>query len=602
MRYLTATVLGCLLACGHAASDVVTTITGDTYKGKVIKRDGKVIVDTANGEVVLKAAQVIHIARSGPVAAQTQPEPTTQPVTTLLPIIGPDIKPPVLGAAGEAVTLANLTHPEPIVYLYMRGLAVTPPGAESVSMRKQIQLWRAHAHDRRRKAGLSWLTPKEFLRHRENYEKLLREAEDLMKNAGKGFVPPKSYTGRTSSDRRYTHRTTRNRQREREKRALAEKRIEALRKAYEKANRETAVAKMREAATTWADPLIRNFLTAIADLWAKNYMRADGFFNHCIRSAPRVAAFHQGLGYAKSKQGRHLESLGAFLKVLALRPDSSEAAAMVREAMKRVPGHQIKSETYLRARETMQHYAKPTRRTTYSTQRVEWLMPGKKTWQTSLVTLPVPTYDRLTFRQAVAVAVGKHALLVDRETVNGALELFVRVDPNTVVRAQPGRSSSYGRTVKPPVAAIISIRGYEFTPVAAAPDTKFDPDQACSAYAMALHQQMGSEVRKVDGKLRPGKDGAGATLSMQLLAGESASPVLTEDGKLVGFLAARCDVKTDNGGPHKLVPLAELANLLKRARTLRPYRSSSRIQREIVPHAVTGRTFPVYATFAETLD
>ena len=225
MRYLTATVLGCLLACGHAASDVVTTITGDTYEGKVTSRDGKVIVETDDGEVVLKAAQVIHIARSGPHTAETQPEATSRPATTLPPVIGPDTQTPVLGGAGKAIALASLTHPEPIVYFYMRSLAVTPPGAESVRMRKQIQLWRAHAHDRKRKAGLSWLTPREFERRRKNYEKLLREAEDLMKNAGKGFVPPKSYTSRTYTDKRYTRRTTRDRERdrrERERRAMGD--------------------------------------------------------------------------------------------------------------------------------------------------------------------------------------------------------------------------------------------------------------------------------------------------------------------------------------------------------------------------------------------
>ena len=93
---------------------------------------------------------------------------------------------------------------------------------------------------------------------------------------------------------------------------------------------------------------------------------------------------------------------------------------------------------------------------------------------------------------------------------------------------------------------------------------------------------------------------------MQLLPGESAAPVLTENGTLVGFLASRTDVRIDGAGLSKFFVLGDLADILKRAAKSRrpsPYPSGhSRTQRKITPQTASGQTFIVYATFGERLD
>jgi len=554
--------------------EVVYTVSGDTYEGIVSRQEGKVIVQTDKGMVVLEASQVIYIARSAAGAPQSQPATASRPApaeATTKPATDPAERPADLSV--RSVPLGQMTRPEPIIYMYMRSLAITLPGKESVYFRKQIELWRAHAHDRRRKAGLEWLEQRDFVRHRERFDELLREAEELARKAGPSYGRKKTSKKPTAEEQRY-HRAS--------------------------------IERMRQAARTWADPLLRNFLAGVSELHGGDYRKAEELFARCTQFAPRVAGFHQGLGVARTKQDRHIKALEAFLNALHLRPDSAEAAYQVQEAMKRVPGGEIKSGVYRRARKIMKHYPRQSQRRPGAGGRVVWLMPAIRARGGAADTLPMLPYDRLTFRQGVATPVGKNTLLVDREVVERALELFVRVDDQTVAPAVAGRTRSHRGKIHPPPVMMITVPGYEFKPTAALANASIAPGRACAAYAIATYEQMGSEVRTIGGHVQAAGKGPAGSVSMQLLPGESAAPVLTEDGTLVGFLASRTDVRIDGAGPNKFIVLGDLADILKRAAKSRrpsPYPSGySRAQRKITPQTASGQTFIVYATFGERLD
>ncbi|MDP6633587.1 MAG: hypothetical protein QGG42_01655 [Phycisphaerae bacterium] len=563
----------CMLSAMQARGATVYTASGETYKGKVTKHRGSVIVETAKGRVVLNAKIVIHIEGTEPVEPEpktvnrpttTRPGPTTQP--------GDIVLPSMLLKSG-AMVLGNATRPEPIIYMYMRALSVAQGGPESTRLRRQIDLWRAHAHDRLRKAGKQWLAPKDFVRHRKAFVQQLAEADKLRSMAGRtrrysSYKPPPPMTAK---QKRYK---------------------------YE------ALDKMFQAGRSWADPPMQNFLVGIAQMQAHKFDRAEAAFKLGVKQAPLLAGLHQGLGLAFAKQHKYLSALEAFLETLRLKPDSGEALYLVRETMKQVPGRSIKSALYRRAVETITPYTTPprTKSTSYRARSVEWLMPETKTksWRVSETTMPTPPYDRLEFRQAVGVAVAEHTLLVDARVSTGALAVFVRID-DVFVPAKIGRASYSSTKARPPVATVY-LTDYALTPVniptAEAP-AKTGP---CTIYSMGIFGQMKQTIRESSGEFTPGGEKKPGSVSRKLLPGEGTSPVLSKDGKLVGFLAGKTTVALDGAGADKFISLSDISSIVKRAASSRinPIRSTySSAAREITPKPLKGKTFVVYAIYGE---
>jgi hypothetical protein len=368
-----------------------------------------------------------------------------------------------------------------------------------------------------------------------------------------------------------------------------------------------ALDKMYQASRSWADPAMQNFLAGVAQMQAQKFDRAETAFRLGIKQAPLLAGMHQGLGLACAKQFRYLAALESFLEVLRLRPDSAEALYLVRETMKQVPGRSIKSALYRKAVEALIPYTTPPRTkssSSYRTAYVEWLMPGGgnrgKGWRVAETTMPTPPFDRLEFRQAVGVPLSKHTLLVDSKVVDGALAVFVRID-DVFVPATIGRSTYSSRQGAPTVSTVYLI-DHEMTPLTT--PTKEKPAKAgpCTIYATGIFGQMIQSVRKIECSFTPGGAKGSGAVSRKLFPGDAASPVLTEDGRLVGFMAGKTTVSLDGAGADKFISTEDISTIIKRAASSRntPSRSGySSAKREITPKPAEGKTFVIYSILGE---
>ena len=358
--------------------------------------------------------------------------------------------------------------------------------------------------------------------------------------------------------------------------------------------------KLDLAAKTWPDPLIRDFLMGVVAYHRDDYTQADGFFRKCVDAEPFIAAFHQGRGLVLLGNDHPLWAIEELLAALSLWPDSRDLLGDIQQAMKKVPGTSIKDPIYLQAQKILALYTDlPTR--TYSTGGVSWLMPGRE-WSQRGESLPTPPYDRLAFRQGAAVPIAKNSLLVDAAVLKDSLEVFVRIDANTVAPAYARRTGAYGRGAPP--LAILTVPGYEFdVPGTLEEGNRVAAEGTVSAVAVPFYAEMGSLSRRVTGKAGGAATDGSVIVSATLSPGESASPVFAADGTLIGFLAAKIDIAQEGGGPDRLIPVSQLSTLLKQTRAAAPDHSTyGRVKRTPSPRAAPGETFLVTAICGETLD
>ncbi len=565
-------------------ADTVYTVKGEVLKGTVQQKNGKVIVVTDDKTVTLQDADVVHIKRAptsrpdDSTANSEYPADNTSTTTAA--------KRPV--SKSKPLSLYSLSHfnePELIVFAYQRRAPTATRTNEILHIAKMIKLWRANAQDRKRRNKSIWVSPQAFIRKREHFKKELTKINSLLdtkthaKNDGKRSDHEKA--------RRRSHRRT------------------------------IALTKMHDAAAIWPDPLIRTFLRGIAEIQNKNPLKANSFFNQCIRQAPRIAAFHQAHGISMLRMKQPTRALKHFLKVLQLKPDSLQAISHVRQAMKAVPGKSVESETYRKARAIVARYEEPRKKRLRRSQRetVTWLMPfisysryrsryQSGTWTAYKDSLPMPPHDRYVHRQAVAVAVGPQTLLVDREIVDGALDLYLQIDKNTVIPVYAVKLRTSRNFANKPPLAIVTTNDYTFTPAAVDGNVQFTKRAACTAYAANTYEVMGNVMRSTQGTTRLNAHGA-PSATVSLLPGESTSPVLTKGGKLIGFMKGKTDIMAAADIEDVFITLGDLAKTIKQATKTTRLRSRSRrnvAKRMIETKPVNGQLFILYATHGERLQ
>jgi hypothetical protein len=542
-----------------ARADTIYMRNGQAYEGKATQKDQKVVIEMPMGTIEVDAADVLHITPSSMPAGGAASAPLA---------IGRAIIPT---ESRRALPLDQITHPDPYLFTLMRNLSVTAAGTESYNLRQQIEQWRALSHDRKRRVSADWIAPAEFARRRQLYVKTIKEADDLARK----IRPPATPIPGTDPN--------------------AERR-KALTPALEK---------MDLAAKGWADPLIRTFLQGLVAYQRDDFTQSEALFRKCIDDEPLVAAFHQGRGTDQLATNHPLWALDEMLAALELRPDARELLADIQQAMKKVPGTSIKDPAYARAEKMLALYA-DTDKKPYSSTSVSWLMPGRE-WlarsesMSTPPTMPVPPYDRLVFRQALAAPIGKNTLLVDAAAVKDALEVYIRVDANTVAPAYVKR---VGTSLKTPALTMIVVPGCEFNVPRILEDGNAVPAEGpITAWVVPSYAEMGSLIRKVTGKVGGAATDGSVIVNVTVLPGDSASPIFLGDGSLIGFLAAKTDIATDNGGPDRFVPLSQFSQALKQVKTATPDHSTyGRIKRSPTTRPATGEAFLVTAIVAETLE
>lgn len=587
MRNMLLTLLACAVFCGPVSADVVYTEDGRVLRGTVIQQDGKVVVQTAAGRVELTSSQILRIKRE-----RSQTRPATPGAMSPIPARVP-VPRPVIGQAGDKYqppipikpkkfSIHGCCEPEPVLFMMMRdgGAALAGAGLDGSN---QIQRWQFLVHERRRKVGGKWITPKDFVAHRTGFLRLLEEAKEAHRTARKNMSRARSSSGR----RYYPSRTS----------AYNRNRLPGA-----------VVTKLQQAASSWADPAIRSFLCGVAHYNAGRYTQAGSQFRGSCELAPRVAGFWQGYGLALTKMNQHTLALGAYVELLRLKPDDRGAIWLVREAMGAVSGMIATSPAYAEAERLLARYdTSPStsrrryRSSSYTRTSVTWLMPGRSSWRGTTDSLPKPTCDRFAFRQAIGVPINKTTLIVDKAAVRGALDVFVQVSPTHIVPARSRRTTSY-RSKAQTHLSTVSLDGYRFTPAGIDPAKKLVRGHQVAVYALGFYEEMGSRPRAIPGQVdQVGEDGA-VKLSVSLASGEGTAPVLTSRGDLVGFLAGKIDPKASGGGKDLFIGLDKAASILKR-RSSGSYGGYSSVKRaDKPPTPVKGRAFLVYATFSETFN
>jgi len=494
-----------------AAGDVVYLRDGSTREGTARREGDKVIVQTETQTLELPGEQVLYISRPEQQPAETTTAPQDEQAPTPAPT-GPWRFP-----------LNDVRQPEVMVFSTMRSLARKPRGAATEGLEQSVRRWQIAVQDRKRKIGQgNWASPDEFLRRRNVYANFLSQAKEIYEQIqqAKRRKKPSDPQPDTSALEARFHRM------------------------------------LWQAANSWADPLLGDFLVALAWYKAENWSDAEKFFARCQGAAPDVAGFHQARGAALLKLNRPMEALKALTEALKRRPDARFLSPLLGEAVQEIPGWQTEDPAYAEAARLLRSQGYRPGQMPARIGQTQWLMPGDD-WPSTPQTLPTPPYDRLVFKQALAVPAGASALVVDAEVVEDALEVYVEVGEGDWAPVQIGRRGPR-RTPGVRGLTVLNLPGQSFQPVVLVRPGEVTPGQVVEGHGLGRFQQMGSAVRTFAIETLPGGGANQINLNGGLLAGESAGPVFTEDGRLVGFLAARADPMAENGGPDRLIPADRL--------------------------------------------
>jgi len=573
MRVIASMAVVCVVVSACLA-DVVYLKNGKSYEGQAERVGNVVRIRMKLGTIEVPADEVVHIAE-GAAAPEEPPAPQRQPASAP--------SDPASTSVGRLVVtfdISEVSMPESPGFILMRRDAPL----------SQVEPYRNMAHERKRRAGGKWMAPSEFIQRRGVYEKYAKEGEEYLRQAAGIY----GNTGKARLER-----------------------AKSLQMAH---------ARFRMAARAWPDPLTRDFLLGVTELNAGRHAQAETFFRRCCQEAPRVAAFYQGRGMALQQLDRPLDATAALTAAARLSGSTrGEILDHLQDAMKQVKGTETDRPEFTAARDLLKDLGldKPAaagstvRPSSYGSASTRWYLPtGTKSAREN--SLPPMDFDRLYFKQAVGLPVGPHALLVDASILEGASEVFVRIDEKTVVRAQSQRMNST-RPRQSPV-ALVQVPMYVFEPVETvtgeekqafagynpSPKTQPATDAApkiaqgmkAIAYGLNVLEEMGSQMRLVDVGVKSYSAEGALEISGELAPGESAAPVLSEDGKLLCFLAARTDIRADEGGPHRVIPISEIAGQIRSGSRASGPQTFGRAK-NVTTRPAPGKAFLVYTTFAE---
>lgn len=531
MRRLGLVCLALLAGLSVAAADTVHLRDGRKYVGKVTSKPGKVVVEMKLGTIELNAADVLLIDTGTAVvpdaAASLPEEEKSAPVS--------------LGGAVYWDSSA-CTLPEAMLFMLARqeqaGFADSPPDTTSAV---QLNQWRIYAHEGRRKLGSDWLTRPDQRRRRAAYDKALRDADDVIRQAH-------SVYGQTPAD-------------------------QARRKDLEA----KATKAVKDAIALWPDPIIQDFLSGVTDLQAKDFTDAEAHFRRCCQAEPLVAAFHQGRGLALAGLKRPMPVLTEFVAAVALRDDNYELLQTLETAMKDVPGTKTSDAVYLQAQAILDRY-EPPKNPYRSYGGTPWMMPGPRSWQWRDDQGFTPPYDRVVTRQTIGVPIADNVLIVDEEAIRSADLLYVEIAPGKVVYAEPMQRGLGSTTAKTTAyLAGIKVTDATFTPVEM--DKLADPKkgQELTLKTVNCYRQMGTAIRSPISSVGEAAERT-IELKKSLQPGESMAAAFAGED-FVGFVSGRTDFEAEDFGNSSLFKAADLAAAIDPIKRSLRYSSSNRFGR-----------------------
>jgi hypothetical protein len=437
----------------------------------------------------------------------------------------------------------------------------------------KIERWQAAAKDRKRKVGGRWVSPEQIAQLRVKVEAANREAREMYQDIRR------RHSRRNDSDER-------------------------------PADYGPVYRHLREAAALWPDDTLRHVMTGAALLRLGDARRAEGFFRRALEDSENLAAGWQGLAMADLRQDRPLRALESLMQLNRLKGQADETLALLVKAGRAVEGKDMKRPEYLAAKEIIDAAGESLtqgdvrRRRTYRSDRESWLLPGRSE-SAREYELPLPVYDRIDFVQAIGVPTDSGTLTVDAAVVGKALEVYVRLDAETVVPGQLGRMSG-GDDIPVDQLSLVSVdvEGVTFDPLEADRETApIEDGEQLMLVTMPAWPSLGNLPRLTPCKAKVGEGGE-LSIDADLLPGEGAGPVVTADGKLAGFMSGRLQVLNPGGGEARFYDRTRLEGIVRGGAPL-PARFRRRITdtpEQETRATVKGRYFIVYAIIGETMQ
>jgi hypothetical protein len=208
----------------------------------------------------------------------------------------------------------------------------------------------------------------------------------------------------------------------------------------------------------------------------------------------------------------------------------------------------------------------------------------------------VPEYDRLVFRQAVGVPVAEHAILVDREALAEAVEVFIEIDGLVVPTEQQRSYYTRRRDDGEAPLTLLHVPACSFQAPVTGESVPRKPGEAVQALWANVYAELGGDIRRSTGTIRSLDDNdanAVRSVDVEIVPGSSAAAIVDAQGRLIGFHTGRTDALADKGGSTRFHPLARFSEMLERIRTYR-----RRDERE--PLATDARAVLVHVTATET--
>lgn len=495
---------------GQALADVVVTADGRRLEGYVTETSSTIYIDTPHGRITVAREQVEQII-AGEVE-DDEPDPSDE---NELDGINVDLS-----------GFPDARRAEPIVFFLMRRLAETPPGPATIELRRQLEQWQSRSHDGyHRIGGSSWGDREDIRRRRESYLRLLSDAQSTLNEAER----------------------------------LDEDDPDQQRQKLQMQLR--ARQQLRRAASLWPDDAIRQFLLGQVSLLDENAVPAERAFSNAIGLDPMIAGFHQGRSLARylgeDPYAAFVDAYESFL----LSGHDYYAWQMLQQIMDEVPGSDIDEPLYLRAGDLLERFEPPRRTPRRSSRDAQlWVMPGEN-WTALAESLPIPEYDYYIHRRAAALSVTDNGvMIVDAKAIEGAAAMFIELGPGALVPAFPIRPRS--RSVELPLTTI-SVPGYRTTAREVEQAPMLAPGDALTLYAQTLPAELGGSVLRTQTVAVTALGEAGEPLlDAELLPGECASPLLTDDGHIAGFLLGRTDLLRPGGGQQEFLGGAELLEVL----------------------------------------
>lgn len=531
-----------VLAVSFAAAraDKVVLNDGRVVEGVVTETGQYVYVNSPAGRERFDRAEVKQIVREQSGAA-TEPQATQE-------------------SSVDVSAFPQAHRPEPLIFATMRQLERVPPGAESARLRETIEQLRAMDHDGAIRVGGAWINREEIARRREAFDEMRQEAEAILKTMKSRPSSPED-------------------ERENDRIKLQ------------------AQARLLTAAGVWPDPTIRSFLLGQLALDQANPGLAQRIFAECVRQSPLTPGFYQGRAMANERLDNPMDALADGMMAFRLKDDEAAAFFALQDYMQKVPGVRTRDPLYVQATELVAQYEPPdSRPREYANRGVRWVMPGGY-WQGQPNSLPTPPVDYFVHYKAVAVPVSESGvMLVDAKVIENAAALVLEIGVGRYVQAAPARMSSRNVPADLPLAAIRAQWGV-YTPVPLV-DAPLVTDQELTIKTYSAPAELADAVPREVLALVAGESAEGAVkLDAGLLPGESAGAVFTADGKLVGFLAGRTDVRAEMGGPDEFMAGPPFADFVKAAQATRgsSYRGGSgRLARKADETPIAGQAFTLH--------